>query len=57
MNGPRTVDPGGWQHRREQRAQLLRFAQQSRCAQGFGYLGDDGQIVPSRPVSSMSPVG
>ena len=38
MSGARTTYSGGLAHRRRQRAMLLRFAQGSRCPEGFGYL-------------------
>lgn len=50
MSGTSTTYPGSWEHRREQRAQLLRFAQGSRRRDGFGYLDDDGAVDHSRPV-------
>ncbi|AXH97923.1 AGE family epimerase/isomerase [Ornithinimicrobium avium] len=45
-----TSHPGGWQHRRTQRARLLRFASAARRPAGFGYLDERGYVVPSRPV-------
>ena len=45
-----TPYPGSWEHRRGQRALLLRFAAGSRRPEGFGYLDDEGYAVPSRPV-------
>lgn len=42
--------PGSRAYRHRQRRQLLRFAQSSRCPEGFGYLDDEGQIDPTRPV-------
>jgi mannose/cellobiose epimerase-like protein (N-acyl-D-glucosamine 2-epimerase family) len=31
---------------------LLEFAARSRIPEGFGYLGDDGRVVPGRPVET-----
>lgn len=45
-----TAYPGGWEHRRAQRARLLRLAGRSRTPEGFGYLGERGSVVPGRPV-------
>lgn len=50
MTSADTTALGGWQHRRTQRAQLLRFAQHARRPEGFGYLGDDARVLPDRPV-------
>lgn len=48
--GPGAGRPGGWHHRRTQRALLLRFAAGSRRPEGFGYLDERGYVVPARPV-------
>lgn len=50
MSGARTTYCGGLAHRRQQRAMLLRFAQGSRCPEGFGYLTEEGTVDPAQPV-------
>lgn len=50
MTGARPAYVGGVAHRRAQRATLLRFAAGARCEEGFGYLTDDGELDPARPV-------
>ena len=42
--------PGGPAYLTAQRAELLRFAQGSRCASGFGYLDVTGAVDRARPV-------
>lgn len=50
MNTTSRSTPGSWEHRREQRQHLLRFAQGARRPEGYGYLDDDGGVVTTRPV-------
>lgn len=47
---PGTAHPGGIDHRRAQRADLLRFAQGSQVAEGFGYLDEAGVVDGAHPV-------
>ena len=43
-------NPGDFEYRRRVRADILRFAAGSRHEDGFGYLDEDGNILPGRPV-------
>ena len=42
--------PGGRDYRRRRRTELLRFARGARVDAGFGYLDDEGEVDPDRPV-------